>query len=77
VAIPLGQGFTDYGRYARGRGSNPMQLVGAQANTSGSNFPWATLRVKISPTGKKVALAKFENTEGATKGFSDKSIPGQ
>jgi anaerobic selenocysteine-containing dehydrogenase len=77
VAIPLGQGFTDYGRYARDRGSNPMQLVGPQANAAGSNFSWAALRVKISATGQKVELAKFENTEGVTKGYSDKSIPGQ
>ncbi|MDX1383491.1 MAG: molybdopterin dinucleotide binding domain-containing protein, partial [Thermoanaerobaculia bacterium] len=28
VAIPLGGGYRDYGRYARGRGDNPLDLVG-------------------------------------------------
>jgi anaerobic selenocysteine-containing dehydrogenase len=62
VAIPTGQGHTDLGRYARGRGSNPMKLVGTETGTTGANLTWADVRVKITPTGEKKALARFEST---------------
>jgi anaerobic selenocysteine-containing dehydrogenase len=75
VAIPLGQGHTDYGRYARGRGSNPMQLVGTQTDATGSSLAWSALRVKVRPTGEKVALALFENKEGVTEGFLNMEFP--
>jgi anaerobic selenocysteine-containing dehydrogenase len=72
VAIPIGQGHADYGRYARNRGSNPMDLVGA----TGENLAWATMRVKITPTGKKMAQAGFENKAGVDKGFINEVFPG-
>ena len=75
VGIPLGQGHTDYGRYARNRGSNPMQLVGAPANGS-DHLTWSTLRVKVTPTGQTMAVAKFEG-EGVTEGFVNRNPPGQ
>jgi anaerobic selenocysteine-containing dehydrogenase len=77
VAIPIGQGHTDYGRYARERGSNPMRLVGAQTGAAGGNLAWATLRVKITPTGKRVSLAVFENKAGVAEGFVNEAFPGQ
>ena len=48
VAIATGQGHTDYGRYARQRGSNPIQLVGSQVDASGGSLVWSNLRVKIT-----------------------------
>jgi anaerobic selenocysteine-containing dehydrogenase len=72
VAIPIGQGHADYGRYARNRGSNPMDLVGA----TGENLAWATMRVKITPTEKKMAQAGFENKAGVDKGFINEAFPG-
>ncbi len=77
VAIPLGQGHTDLGRYARDRGSNAMQLVGTQTNTTGSGLAWATLRVKITPTGRHMPIAGFENKVGVTQGFINMAFPGQ
>ena len=72
VAIPIGQGHTDYGRYARKRGSNPMDLVGAESK----DLLWAAMRVRIIPTGKKVAQAGFENKLGVTEGFINEAFPG-
>jgi anaerobic selenocysteine-containing dehydrogenase len=60
VAIPFGQGHSDSGRYARDRGSNPLQLVSAWTGASDSTLAWATVRVQIQPTGEKMALALFE-----------------
>jgi anaerobic selenocysteine-containing dehydrogenase len=38
VALPLGPGYRDYGRYARGRGRNPLDLVGI-ASVAGTTAP--------------------------------------
>ena len=76
IAIPIGQGHTDCGRYARDRGSNPMQLLGMEMDTTGSNLAWAALRVKVVRTGKTVALASFENRTGVSEGFINQASPG-
>ena len=76
VAIPLGQGHTDYGRYAQNRGSNPIQLMGLGQNTGNNELAWLNMRVKIAPTGRSVAVAKFEGS-GATEGFVNRTPPGQ
>ncbi|MGB8647068.1 MAG: molybdopterin-dependent oxidoreductase [Anaerolineae bacterium] len=67
VAIPLGQGHTEYGRYAANRGSNAMKLVGPETGASG-NVNWQTLRVKITKTGQTARLARFESAIGMQLG---------
>jgi anaerobic selenocysteine-containing dehydrogenase len=55
VAIPLGQGHSRYGRYAAGRGVNPLQLAPAvKAGLLFSGVP-----VSVSRGSRKLALAKF------------------
>lgn len=76
VAIPLGQGHTDYGRYARDRGSNPMQLIGATPNASDQRLVWENVRVNVTPTGQNMTVAKFEGG-GVTEGFVNRNPPGQ
>ena len=75
VAIPLGQGHTDYGRYARNRGANVLRLLNPQQGAEG-HLDWSTVRVKVEPTGRRMAMATFEWTEGVMEGFPNKSIPG-
>jgi anaerobic selenocysteine-containing dehydrogenase len=77
IAIATGQGHTDYGRYARQRGSNPFQLVGSQVDASGGSLVWSNLRVKIIKTGNKAKLALFEWKEGVMQGFPNEVFPGQ
>lgn len=78
VAVPLGQGHTDYGRYARDMGSNPVaQLLGDQTDSSGQHLVWANLRVNLTPTGKRARLAIFENKVGVSEGFINQAFPGQ
>ena len=77
IAIPIGQGHTDDGRYARDRGSNAMRLVGSQVDATGSSLTWATVRVKVARTGKRVPLATFEFSPGVNKGFINQGLPGQ
>jgi anaerobic selenocysteine-containing dehydrogenase len=75
IAIPFGQGHSDYGRYARDRGSNPIQLLGSQTAASGTSLAWTTLRARLQPTGEKVDLALFENKVGVTEGFLNMEFP--
>jgi anaerobic selenocysteine-containing dehydrogenase len=76
VAIPSGQGHTDLGRYAQGRGDNVLKLVSAEAGTDGG-LAWANLRVSIEPTGRQAAMARFENRIGVTEGFINQGFPGE
>jgi anaerobic selenocysteine-containing dehydrogenase len=90
VAMPIGQGHTALGRYARNRGANPIQILAPQQEAKTGSLAWSATRVKITPTGEKVALVKtgglsrqlgrgiVQTTEpagGATHGARLKDIP--
>ncbi len=63
VAIPIGQGHTALGRYAKNRGCNPLQLLDIQSNAAG-DLAFAATRVKIVPTGETYQLARMEDRVG-------------
>ena len=63
IAIPLGQGHTAFGRFAQGRGIIALDLLDKQLNETG-NLAFMATRVKISPTGKRGWLARYESREG-------------
>ncbi len=67
VAMPLGQGHTDYGRYAQGRGANPVALLGKRTVDSAKELAWLSVRVKIVPTGKRQRLPRLENNAGVDR----------
>ncbi len=67
VAIPVGQGHEDYGRYAQKRGSNPMDLVGTITDPKTGALAWASARVRIERTGRKEKLARLESLHGHGK----------
>jgi anaerobic selenocysteine-containing dehydrogenase len=77
VSMPVGQGHSDYGRYASDRGSNPMLLVGAPSGSNASAASWQRVRVNIEATRTSVELALFENKIGVTEGFINEAFPGQ
>lgn len=64
VAVPIGQGHTDYGRYAKGRGSNPMDLLAPVLDDETGALAWSATRVSIKPTGHKYSLARLESLDG-------------
>ncbi len=64
VAIPLGQGHLDYGRYAAGRGQNPVQLLAPIIDPISGELAWGATRVRIEPTGQKYTLARLESLDG-------------
>lgn len=73
VAIPLGQGHTAFGRYAKDRGIHPVNLLPRQENEAGNLASTAT-RVKIEKTGKRYVLARYESREGV---YGEEGRPGR
>ena len=63
IAIPFGQGHTAYGRYAEGRGINPLDLVSPRFNEAG-DLAFGCMKVEIKKTGKKRELARLESKLG-------------
>ena len=56
VAIPLGQGHTEYGRHARGRGVNPLDLLAPTADPGSGALAYAGTAVTVTPTGEQGRL---------------------
>jgi anaerobic selenocysteine-containing dehydrogenase len=63
IAIPFGQGHTALGRYAEGRGVNPMDLIEVKVNEAGELAVGDTL-VTIEKTGRRRPLAHLESIKG-------------
>ena len=58
IAVPLGWGHTAYGRYAKDRGANVLDLLGAQ---DGNGFlPYQSTRVSARATGEYRQVGKTE-----------------
>ena len=62
VSIPIGQGHTAGGRYAKGRGANVLSILSPTSDRETGALAWAATRVKIEKAGRWVRLPKFENS---------------
>ena len=60
IGIPVGQGHTASLRYSRGRGGNPIHLLGLPLEEQTQSLAWAGTRVRIVPTGENSPIPKFE-----------------
>ena len=63
IAMPFGQGHSAYGRYAQGRGANPVDVLGAHFNEAG-DLAFAGMKVRIEKAGRKQVLARLESRIG-------------
>ncbi len=52
VAMPIGQGHTNFTRYAKDRGANPISILAPLTDSETGSLAWAATRVKISRIGK-------------------------
>ena len=52
VAMPVGQGHTNFTRYASDRGANPIAILAPLTDAETGSLAWAATRVKISRVGK-------------------------
>ncbi len=64
VAVPIGQGHSAYGRYAKGRGVNPIDILPAREDKRSGELALNSTRVRISRPG---VAGKFVKMEGSTK----------
>lgn len=63
VAVPMGQGHTQYGRYAKGRGVNPMVLVDPLRDAKTGELALYGTRVRVSNAGRSEQLVKMGSNE--------------
>ncbi len=64
IAIPIGWGHKEYGRFARGRGSNPMALVAPVVDPDSGALAWGATRVRVERTDRHEELARLESLDG-------------
>ena len=62
VAIPIGQGHTEYGRSARGRGANPIALLPAEVEPLSGGRVWFGTRVKLAPSAADGRLIRMQGS---------------
>ena len=62
VAMPIGQGHREYGRYAKDRGVNPIEILSPQIEPITGNLATSATRVSVTATGKRVKLVKTGGT---------------
>ncbi len=58
VAIPLGQGHEAFGRFAKGRGANVIDIMAEVVDDRTGALATGATRVRISKTGRSVRLVK-------------------
>ena len=62
VAIPIGQGHTDFGRYATGRGVNPLVLLDPAPEAASGGPRWAGTRIDATPRALHRPVARLQQT---------------
>ena len=70
IAMPIGQGHTNYTRYATGRGANPISILAPMKVEGTESLAWAATRVKVSRVGEgKIVMfgASMEELPSTTK----------
>jgi anaerobic selenocysteine-containing dehydrogenase len=65
VAIPLGQGHREMGRYAKGRGANPLQLLVLTTEGTKPQPAWNATRVRIKRISDKGELVTAGHPQGS------------
>jgi molybdopterin-containing oxidoreductase family iron-sulfur binding subunit len=63
VAVAMGGGHTDFGRWANGQGANAMALLPAVAEQPSGAFVTMATRVSITPTGERRRIVTTEGSE--------------
>ncbi len=64
ISIPLGRGHEALGRYAKGYGVNPFQILDAVFDKETGELALHETRVKVSKTGSRVIVIKDEGPVG-------------
>lgn len=62
VAMPIGQGHSNFGRYASNRGANPLAILDDKADRDSGALAWSATTVSLRATGNKVRLISTSGT---------------
>lgn len=63
IAVPLGQGHEAYGRYAEGRGVNPMRILSPVTERKTGELAHHATRVQVARTGARDILVRLGGSE--------------
>ena len=63
IAVPLGQGHTEYGRYAKGRGVNPLKILSPVRDGKTGELAMYGTRVKVAKSGRNETLMKLGGSD--------------
>jgi anaerobic selenocysteine-containing dehydrogenase len=67
ISMPLGQGHTAYGRYAKGRGVNPLTLLAPLFDAPSGALATGATRVRIEQVGRKGRPVLVDQTGEGTR----------
>ena len=59
IAIPMGQGHEEYGRYAKNRGVNPMKILNPVKEEKTGELAMYATRVKATPSGQRQVVVRM------------------
>jgi anaerobic selenocysteine-containing dehydrogenase len=62
LAMPMGQGHAADGRWAQGRGANPMSLLAPLTDGATGALAYGATRVRMRKTGRSMDLARLEGS---------------
>jgi len=63
VAVPMGQGHSAYGRYAKGRGVNPLSILNPVTDATTGELATHATRVKVENAHSHQVLVKMGSAE--------------
>jgi anaerobic selenocysteine-containing dehydrogenase len=75
VAVPMGEGHIEFGRFAKNRGTNVTAIL-APLTTPDGELAWGATRVRIEKLGRSHKLPRIENNTGVDAANEDGVFPG-
>jgi molybdopterin-containing oxidoreductase family iron-sulfur binding subunit len=63
VAVPIGQGHTDYGRYAKGNGANICSILPDLPLPFSGGMQWSGVAVRVVPKGSRIDFADVAGSD--------------
>lgn len=63
VAVPMGRGHEEYGRYAKGVGVNPLKILSQAVDAKSGELATHATRVRISKAGRSAEMPRLGGSE--------------
>ncbi len=75
VAVPMGEGHIEFGRFAKDRGTNVTAIL-APVTTPDGELAWGATRVRIEKLGRTRTLPRIENKYGRRRSQRRRRVSG-